>query len=155
MLTDKRKPKRFGIDTHTGKLAVGGWQAPMPRSRAGRIVIGSILVAGGLLGFLPVFGFWMLPLGLLVLSHDLRAVRRGRRRMVVWWERRRQKKAPVPVLAEDSGEPRASAVGHIGENREIEHGDGEEGIAADDDKSVALQHSRRQKQDRDAGQRVR
>ena len=64
----------------------------MPRSRSGRIVIGSALVAGGLVGFLPVFGFWMLPLGLLVLSHDLPAVRRRRRRIVVWWERRRQPK---------------------------------------------------------------
>jgi hypothetical protein len=64
----------------------------MPRSRAGRIGIGSGLVVGGIFGFLPILGFWMVPLGLLVLSHDLSAVRRWRRRTTVWWCRRRQRK---------------------------------------------------------------
>ncbi|WP_170975924.1 hypothetical protein [Rhizobium sp. FY34] len=61
----------------------------MPRTRMGRIVIGSGLVGGGVLGFLPILGFWMVPLGLLVLSHDLAFVRRRRRRVSVWWARRR------------------------------------------------------------------
>ena len=41
-----------------------------------RIVIGMALLIGGVLGFLPVLGFWMFPLGLLVLSYDLAWVRR-------------------------------------------------------------------------------
>jgi hypothetical protein len=49
-----------------------------------------MLVGGGLLGFLPVLGFWMIPLGFLVLSVDLPVVRRWRRQMTVWWYRRRQ-----------------------------------------------------------------
>lgn len=62
----------------------------MPRSRVGRIVIGVLLIICGLLGFLPVLGFWMVPLGLLVLSQDLPLVRRQRRRLSVWWARRRR-----------------------------------------------------------------
>ena len=61
----------------------------MPRSRRMRIASGSALIAGGILGFLPVLGFWMVPTGLLVLSYDIAAVRRWRRRAAVWWHRRR------------------------------------------------------------------
>jgi hypothetical protein len=57
-----------------------------------RIAIGVALLAGGVLGFLPVLGFWMFPLGLLVLSYDLPAVRRWRRRLEVAWLRRRRRK---------------------------------------------------------------
>ncbi len=60
----------------------------MPRSRVGRIATGSALVVGGTLGFLPVLGFWMIPLGLIVLSHDLPVVRAQRRRLAVWWASR-------------------------------------------------------------------
>ena len=63
----------------------------MPASRIGRTVVGIILILGGLLGFLPVLSFWMVPLGLLVLSHDFPTVRRFRRRSEVklgrWWNR--------------------------------------------------------------------
>ncbi|MBB2674881.1 UNVERIFIED_ORG: hypothetical protein GGE53_001390 [Rhizobium etli] len=46
------------------------------------------LVLCGFLGFLPILGFWMIPLGLLVLSHDLPIARRLRRRLAVWWHKR-------------------------------------------------------------------
>ena len=62
---------KFGIDHRTHRLHVGKWSFAMPRSRVGRIATGSALVVGGTLGFLPVLGFWMVPLGLVVLSHDL------------------------------------------------------------------------------------
>ncbi|MGD9915458.1 MAG: PGPGW domain-containing protein [Rhizobiaceae bacterium] len=64
----------------------------LPRSRLLRVVIGILLVIGGLLGFLPILGFWMIPLGLLVLSSDFAFIRRQRRRLSVWWERRRRRK---------------------------------------------------------------
>lgn len=64
----------------------------MPQSRVGRIVIGVLLVIGGLFGFLPILGFWMIPLGLLVLSQDLPYVRRKRRRLAIWWARRRRER---------------------------------------------------------------
>jgi hypothetical protein len=47
----------------------------------------------GSFGFLPILGFWMIPLGLMVLSIDLPRVRRARRRAVVWWARRRDARA--------------------------------------------------------------
>ncbi len=58
-----------------------------------RIAAGLVLIVGGLLGFLPVLGFWMIPLGLLVLSIDLPTVRRWRRRLEVWWHRKRNGRA--------------------------------------------------------------
>ena len=67
----------------------------MPRSRVGRIIVGILLIICGLLGFLPVLGFWMVPLGLLVLSQDLPFVRRQRRRLTVWWARRRRAREGV------------------------------------------------------------
>ncbi|MGB3316360.1 MAG: hypothetical protein WBB85_18315 [Albidovulum sp.] len=48
-----------------------------------RLLLGLILVAGGVLGFLPVLGFWMIPLGLAVVWLDIRAFRR------VWNARKR------------------------------------------------------------------
>lgn len=65
----------------------------LPRSRHLRIVSGVALVAGGLLGFLPILGYWMIPLGLIVLSVDFAWARRGRRRLEVWWGRRRSRRA--------------------------------------------------------------
>ncbi|MBC8239622.1 MAG: hypothetical protein ISR50_02520 [Alphaproteobacteria bacterium] len=55
-----------------------------------RLATGVLLLLGGILGFLPVVGFWMFPLGLLVLSYDLPWARRWRRRMEVWWLRRKR-----------------------------------------------------------------
>lgn len=52
--------------------------------------VGGGLIFGGFLGFLPILGFWMLPLGFLILSQDSAIVRRWRRRLGVWWGRRRQ-----------------------------------------------------------------
>lgn len=55
----------------------------LPGNRAARTAIGGGLVAGGVLGFLPVLGFWMVPAGLVVLSVDSAAVRRLNRRATV------------------------------------------------------------------------
>tara|TARA_R110000824_G_scaffold401749_1_gene614476 strand:- start:21326 stop:21547 length:222 start_codon:yes stop_codon:yes gene_type:complete len=54
--------------------------------------VGVILIIGGVFGFLPMLGFWMLPLGVVVLSVDLHPVRRFRRRVEVWWGRRRRRR---------------------------------------------------------------
>ncbi|WP_244500201.1 hypothetical protein [Methyloceanibacter superfactus] len=71
----------------------------LPRSKPVRLGMGILLVAGGLLGFLPVLGFWMIPLGFFVLSVDLPVVRRWRRQLTVWWHRRKERKA-TPVDAD-------------------------------------------------------
>jgi hypothetical protein len=71
------------------RISIFGRDFTMPRSRAMRVVIGVALVIGGCLGFLPVLGFWMIPLGLLVLSYEFASVRRWRRRFELWWAERR------------------------------------------------------------------
>ena len=63
----------------------------LPKSRAGRIAVGILLVLGGLLGFLPILGFWMVPLGLAVLATDIPAVRRFKRKATVAVMRRWRK----------------------------------------------------------------
>lgn len=42
-----------------------------------RLVLGLILIAGGVLGFLPVLGFWMLPLGIAVAALDIKPIFRA------------------------------------------------------------------------------
>lgn len=74
-------------------ISVFGRDFHMPESRGLRIAIGVALCVFGVFGFLPVLGFWMIPLGILVLSYEFASVRRFRRRTVVWWERRRAAKA--------------------------------------------------------------
>ena len=54
-----------------------------------RIVLGLLLVIGGLLGFLPVLGYWMIPLGIIVLSADFPWLRRRWQQTRAWWARRR------------------------------------------------------------------
>jgi hypothetical protein len=78
------------------KIRFGDKSVPLPGNRAARIALGSALVvAGGLGGWLPILGFWMLPLGLLVLSTDIPAVRRFNRKATValvgWWKSRKSK----------------------------------------------------------------
>jgi hypothetical protein len=78
-----------GSDRPAGpQMKLFGRQVPIPRSRIARISIGVLLVFLGCLGFLPVLGFWMIPLGLFVLSYDFPRVRRLRRRAEVWWGNR-------------------------------------------------------------------
>lgn len=72
-------------------IEIFGRELPLPRSRALRIAIGVLLILLGILGFLPVLGFWMIPLGLLVLSYEFHSVRRLRRRLTVWWHNRRHR----------------------------------------------------------------
>jgi hypothetical protein len=60
-----------------------------PSSRWVRLPVGVLLVCGGLLGFLPLLGFWMLPLGLVLLAEDLPPFRRVRDAVLDWIERRR------------------------------------------------------------------
>ena len=73
-----------------------------PSSRLVRIPLGILLLVGGLLSILPVFGLWMLPLGLLLLALDVpllrRPARRGtlciERRYVRWKRERRARREP-------------------------------------------------------------
>jgi hypothetical protein len=50
----------------------------LPSSRWARIPAGVFFVCGGCLSILPVFGLWMLPLGLVLLGDDIPAIGRLR-----------------------------------------------------------------------------
>ena len=65
------------------KINFAGYKIYVPGHPLLRIVLGIVLIIGGLLGFLPILGFWMVPLGLVVLSVDLPLVRRFRRTATV------------------------------------------------------------------------
>jgi hypothetical protein len=65
------------------QIRLGNRKIDLPKSRVARIVIGGLLIIFGFLGFLPILGFWMIPLGLLILSGDIPAVRRWRRHVEV------------------------------------------------------------------------
>lgn len=41
-----------------------------------RTVFGLALLAGGIFGFLPILGFWMIPLGLVLIALDVPPLRR-------------------------------------------------------------------------------
>jgi hypothetical protein len=69
-------------------ITLAGRKFRVPASRPLRLATGGALVVMGLFGFLPVLGFWMIPVGLTVLSADLPIARRLRRRMDVIVTRR-------------------------------------------------------------------
>jgi hypothetical protein len=76
------KPRRIEMFGRGFDLPQGRWQ---------RIALGGALTVGGILGFLPILGFWMIPLGLFVLSLEFAYVRRMRRKMTVRFSKRREK----------------------------------------------------------------
>jgi hypothetical protein len=60
-----------------------------PAQRWLRIGVAVLLIVGSLLSILPLFGLWMLPLGLVLLAEDVPVLRRARDRILEWIERRR------------------------------------------------------------------
>jgi hypothetical protein len=60
-----------------------------PGLRWVRVLAGLLFIAGSFLSILPVFGVWMLPLGLMLLAEDISPVRRVRDRFLNWIERHR------------------------------------------------------------------
>ena len=61
-----------------------------------RISIAILLILGGLLGFLPILGFWMVPVGLLLLAQDVPFLRRPTMRALGgaqrWWDHWRRRR---------------------------------------------------------------
>jgi hypothetical protein len=64
-----------------------------PEAKWMRLPLGLALIAGGAMGFLPVLGFWMLPIGALLIGEDIPPVRRATLhvlgRLQRWWDVRR------------------------------------------------------------------
>ncbi len=65
------------------KTSFAGYSVRLPGHPVLRIALGIALIFAGLLGFLPILGFWMIPLGVIILSVDLSPVRRFRRNFTV------------------------------------------------------------------------
>ena len=53
-----------------------------------RVPAGVLLILGGFLAILPIFGLWMLPLGVVLLSDDVPPLRRMTGRILAWIEHR-------------------------------------------------------------------
>jgi hypothetical protein len=53
-----------------------------------RLPVGILLILGGIVGFLPVLGFWMVPLGLIVVAKDFAPLRPALVRCLDWVERK-------------------------------------------------------------------
>src|SRR4051794_246640 len=64
-----------------------GWLR-RPSARWARIPGGILLIFGGFLAILPIFGLWMIPLGLVLLAEDVPLLGRLRERTLAWLERR-------------------------------------------------------------------
>lgn len=99
----RRHRRRARLDRQFASLRrtlpwLDGWIAHLQSDRAARIrlPIALVLTLGGMLWFLPILGFWMLPAGLFLLAIDVPALQtpvsawsiRARR----WWARRRRRR---------------------------------------------------------------
>jgi hypothetical protein len=92
-------------ERHLPRL-LADWVAHLRKPSASwvRVPLGVLLLVGGLLGFLPILGFWMAPLGLILLALDFALLRRPTARMIIGGERlvrrfrrrRRENKAEPP-----------------------------------------------------------
>ncbi len=76
------------------RIRFGKYSLTLPASRLVRIALGvALVILGGFFGFLPVLGYWMVPVGFLILATDIPPIRRFNRRMTValvgWWNSRR------------------------------------------------------------------
>jgi hypothetical protein len=65
------------------RIKFAGYSVRLPHHPVIRMVLGGCLVVLGLFGFLPILGFWMIPVGFVILSIDLPTVRRLRRKWAV------------------------------------------------------------------------
>jgi hypothetical protein len=76
---ERRLPVRF--------VRIVRWMR-RPSSTIVRIPVAVLLIGGGMLSFLPVFGLWMLPLGLVLIAQDVSILRPPLARLLAWIERR-------------------------------------------------------------------
>lgn len=64
-----------------------GWLR-QPGTRWVRLPLGIVLILAGIVGFLPVLGFWMVPLGLVVVAKDVPPLQPALVRLLDWAERK-------------------------------------------------------------------
>lgn len=75
------------------RVARSIWWLRKPSSFSVRIIVALLLILGGVFSFLPVFGLWMLPLGLLFIAQDVPILQKPLANALGWieanWERLR------------------------------------------------------------------
>jgi hypothetical protein len=76
------KPKKSGLKERARRLLAWVRHRVPPGVRT---LLGIALIIGGIFGFLPVLGFWMIPLGVAVIALDFPGLRR-------WWSSRGRKR---------------------------------------------------------------
>jgi hypothetical protein len=59
-----------------------------PNAKWVRIATGILFIIGSCLSILPIFGIWMLPLGMILLAQDIPLFQRLCSRLLDWVERR-------------------------------------------------------------------
>jgi hypothetical protein len=68
-----------------------------PSCRIARVTLAILLVLGGVVGFLPILGFWMIPLGLALIAQDLPFLRRPMARFLGFVNRKLAPQSSVKV----------------------------------------------------------
>lgn len=61
-----------------------GKRIPLPKSKFLRIGLGIVLLIGWCFSWLPVLGFWLLPMALIVLSIDFPFLAPLRNKVIAW-----------------------------------------------------------------------
>lgn len=97
LCTDRRSPDRFErrLDRQFDAISRQVPQLEKPlrglRQRSlwvVRVPMSILLIAGGVMSFLPVLGIWMLPAGLMLLAVDVPFLRRPLSAGLVLWRRK-------------------------------------------------------------------
>jgi hypothetical protein len=68
-----------------------------PSSRWVRIPVGILLIVGSFLSILPIFGLWMLPLGMVMLAQDVPFIKGRIDRLLAWIEWKHPKWLGLPT----------------------------------------------------------
>ena len=77
-----RLPRRVRLGVHSLRRPQGRWV---------RRPAAVLFVAGGVLGFLPILGFWMIPVGLALAADDIKPLKRWLAGAAVKIENRRDR----------------------------------------------------------------
>jgi hypothetical protein len=86
---DRERRLELLISRLPTRLQTGVRWLRQPSVRWVRIPAGLLLILGSVFSILPVFGLWMLPLGLVLLAEDVKPLRRGMGRVLAWIEHHR------------------------------------------------------------------
>jgi hypothetical protein len=85
-------PPDFDTERHKFSRRLPNWAAAamdktLDASPWLRWPVGVLLTAGGVVGFLPILGFWMIPLGLILVAQDIPFLRPPLARLFAWIDR--------------------------------------------------------------------